>query len=79
MSLYYQTKINGILYTLRAVPTPDFPSKDIPYSDQLKDQFTDIIQNHSALALEEAERPLIHATAAAQVAEYNAAIAKEAA
>jgi hypothetical protein len=79
MSLYFQTKINGILYTLRAVPTPDFPAKEIPYTDQLKSQFVDIIENHSIAAITEAEKPLVHALAADQVREYNAAVAKDAA
>lgn len=71
MNIFLQLRVNGILYTLKAQTTSEFPSKEIPFGDNLKEQFKDIIENHAALAMEEVERPAIHATAAAQVREYE--------
>ena len=79
MSLYYQTKVNGILYTLRAQATPDFPSKEIPFADPLKALFDDIVETHSFEALRVAERPIIQKLAEQQVHEYNEAMKKDAA
>lgn len=77
MTIFEQFKINGILYTIKAVPTADFPSKEIPYGDHIKAQFRDIAENHAALALENVERPAVLATAAAQVKEYETAQAAQ--
>ena len=77
MTIFDQFKINGILYTIKAVPTTEFPSKEIPYADHIKAQFRDIAENHAALSLEKIERPAILATAAEQVREYNEAQAAE--
>ena len=75
MYIYDQFKINGISYTIKAVPTAEFPSKEIPYGDHIKAQFRDIAENHAALALENVERPAVLATAAAQVKEFHEATA----
>lgn len=72
MTIFSQFKINGIHYTLKAVPTKEFPSSEIPYEDHIIAQFKDICENHAALALEKVERPAVLATAAAQVREYEA-------
>lgn len=77
MSLYFQFKSNGVLYTLRAASTPEFPSKEIPYGDHLKEQFRDIAENHSVEALKIAERPIIQKLAEQQVHEYNEAMKKD--
>lgn len=75
MTIFDQFKINGILYTMKAVPTAEFPSKEIPYADHIKAQFRDIAENHAILSLEQVERPAVLATAAEQVREYNGIMA----
>jgi len=60
MSIFAQFRYNGILYTLKAQPTRDFPSDTLPYGEQLEQAFKDIAENHSAAALEAAETPNIH-------------------